>query len=285
MNLICLKKIIPHKILSLLSILRTKIYKILDSKKPYLNKINYLNFKVYYNRGNGLVSRLFFGNPDRVYERKMCQKITEELKQKKDKIFVDVGANIGLVSLYVLHNIPEVKIYAFEPGSNQNFLFNITIFANEIEEKISLYKKALDFENGQKKFVTHDEVNNCGDGFIDTKHISSGGSKTINVKTITLDDWWCDNGKPQLDVIKIDTEGAELRVLRGAKKVIGICKPVVFLEITKFNLSGYSYDHMDIYKWFVENDYKLFTLDGKECDKNNLDSFLLYEETFIARVK
>lgn len=281
--LIKLKKLLPEKFLLILRTWRQYLWFYFDSKKPYLNYIKYSGFNLYYNRGNALINRIRFGNTDRIYESFFCKKIVEELKNKKASIFVDIGSNIGLISLYVLSKLPNLKIYAFEPGLFQNFLFRITIIANQIAKRIELYNKAIDITPGIKKFVIHNDVNNSGDGFINTERC--GPVKMIDIETTTLDIWWNYNRKPFVDVIKIDTEGAELWILEGGKECIKACKPTIFLEISSLNLKNYPYKHMDIFDWFVSHDFELYTIYNTKCVRNEFDNIIVNEDSFIARPK
>lgn len=278
-----LKKIIPNKVLLLLNKIREKMWSFIDQKKPYLNFIKYSGFNLYYNRANGLINRIRFGNVDRVYERKLSDCIIDELKNKKNKTFIDVGANIGLISLRVLAKLQNVKIYAFEPGFNQNRLFGITIFSNQISNKIVLFNEALDKSSGVKNFASHNDINNSGDGFIDTER--GGNTNLIKVNTTTLDIWWEKNGKPSIDVVKIDTEGSELWILEGGEEFVKNCKPTIFLEISVLNLKNYPYKHFDVYDWLYKHDYELYTIDNKKCSRYDFDKIVINEDSFIARPK
>jgi hypothetical protein len=66
------------------------------------------------------------------------------------------------------------------------------------------------------------------------------------VETETLDSWWDRSGRPEVDVLKLDTEGSELLILRGACALIEHCRPVVFLEIHEQNLEPYPYGREDV---------------------------------------
>src|SRR4051812_1217277 len=114
-----LKKLVPSFALTGLRNARNALYRMSDLHKPFLNHMRYLGFDLYYSKGYGLVNRIRFGNPDRVYESHICKKLALELQGQKEKLFLDIGANIGLVSLYILRNVQDSKIYAFEPAPHQ----------------------------------------------------------------------------------------------------------------------------------------------------------------------
>lgn len=276
-----LKKIFPKSILTLARKTRNALYKISDEFKPYLNKIKYQNYYVYYTKGNGLIQRIRFGNTSRTYEEKLSNLIINELNKNKNYNFLDIGANIGLISLNIIAKINGIKIYAFEPGFKQYFLFKMTIFANRLENNIKLYNKAVSDKIDKIKFSIHNSINNSGDGIIDTKR--GGPTKEIEVDSITLDNWWIKNNKPIIKVIKIDTEDSELLILKGAEQFINNCKPTIFLEISLLNLKVYPYKPIDYLTWSKENNYQIFNEDWQKCDENNFQSYLEKNDLFIMK--
>lgn len=78
-------------------------------------------------------------------------------------------------------------------------------------------------------FCNHNSKHASGDGFKDTG--IARDYESVIVKTQRLDDWWIENDKPQIDLVKIDTEGAELFVLKGVKTVVETCRPNVYFEM------------------------------------------------------
>ena len=58
-------------------------------------------------------------------------------KQKGDNemMFLDIGANIGLVSAYVISRMPQITIHAFEPGLNQREFLVKTVENNSLKNK------------------------------------------------------------------------------------------------------------------------------------------------------
>jgi FkbM family methyltransferase len=69
------------------------------------------------------------------------------------------------------------------------------------------------------------------DGLRNTGRKKGGSAVTVPIST--LDAEWREVGKPNVSLIKIDVEGAELGVLRGGSECIGQCKPAILLEWTK----------------------------------------------------
>jgi FkbM family methyltransferase len=261
---------------------REKIYNILDARKPYLNKVRYCGFDLYYGKRSGIINRIRFGHRDRIYERALCDSIVKDLAQADNPVFLDIGANVGFISLYALSKTPGLTVYAFEPGLRQNTVLGITVFANHLEKCLVLSNQAVSDTIGTITFHEHiDEFESGGDGIIDTKR--GGATAALRVPTVTLDIWWQENNRLNINVIKIDTEGAELFILRGAETVIKICQPVIYLEISLLNLKNYPYSAEDIYQWLASHGYHLNTIDGRAVDLNNLNGLATVEDSFVAR--
>ena len=170
-------------------------------------------------------------------------------------------------------------VYAFEPGEHQAMLFEKTIKTNHlIEEKVILSNKALSKESGKALFAVHKTQDCSGDGLIDT--LRAGETKTTEIELITLDQWWQSVGCPLVDVMKIDTEGAELWILQGGKKMIETCKPKVLIEINATNLIPYHYSPSDILNWINNIGYSLQSLLGVPVNQDNILNLLLDSDSF-----
>ena len=263
-----IKSISPESIKKILRIIRSNLYILLDKHKPYLSKIRYCNYDLYYTKGAGLINRIRFGNPNRIYEPELINEIHKELRDKENPKILDIGTNIGLISLNLLDKVPNLTIYGFEPTPVAYKSLSVTIFANQLENRLILLNKAVDSTSGEITFYQHSEEDSSGDGFIDTKR-SSSSSKEIKVKTISLDDWWIENNKPKIDLIKIDIEGGELRAFKGANQLIDEIRPVIFMEISEENLRVYPYNAMDILEFFNNKKYKIIDDTNTICNKEN----------------
>ena len=213
-----------------------------DERLPHGRRsIRYHGYDVVYSRGNSLVERI---KTQGEYEPRVCQAIVHALEESETRTFVDIGANIGLVSLAVLAGVPDASVFAFEPGPHQHALLAETIRLNRLEDRLSLYPWALADKSGTATFAVHSTVHAAGDGLIDTGR--SGTARYVPVRTETLDHWWHDHARPPIAVAKIDVEGAELLTLRGADSVIRHCRPTIVLEISEDNLRLYPYGPEDV---------------------------------------
>jgi FkbM family methyltransferase len=246
--------------------------------KPFIQTKDYLGFKLFYSKGTSLIEMI--DKEELVYEPDTCHFLKKLMQGKSNPSFIDIGSNIGMISLYMLRNISNLTIYAFDPGQHQSELFRKTIVANKLNNRIKLFEIALNDKNGESNFCIHNSKHASGDGFKDTG--IAGNYEAVTVKTQRLDDWWIENDKPQIDLIKIDTEGAELFILKGAQIVFNTCKPNVYFEMHPSLYKAYDYSHIDIINFFNSINYVMYTLDETIVSATSAKSYLNTHANYYA---
>jgi len=138
---------------------------------------------------------------------------------KDSSIVVDVGANEGYYTMRMKKNNPDLKIYAFEPNPHAFKILDLNIEKNGLEG-VTTHNLALSDMNEDESFQLVDEITAIG-GFrifgyrpwLDVSRI-----KEIMVKSATMDETLGDID--HIDILKMDVEGAECRVLKGAEELL-----------------------------------------------------------------
>lgn len=135
--------------------------------------------------------------------------ITNEyyLKPSEKELFIiDCGANIGMSVLYFKRLFPNSRILAFEPNPYAFELLSKNIKANNVS-KVELYNVALYDKESEISFFIK---NNKGalDGSVNKER---GGSKELKVIAQKLSQYIINI--PEIDLIKIDVEGAEINII------------------------------------------------------------------------
>jgi len=241
-------------------------------------RFSYRGFSVRYGAGDALIDRVRAGA---LYEPEVTRALIRLLQGvDRDATMLDIGANIGLISLNILSLMPSTRIHAFEPGPRSAAYLRETLSLNSLHDRISLHPYALSNQAGSRAFAMHGRRHSSGDGFADTGR--AGGSRSITVQTTTLDGWWSENGCPEIHVIKVDTEGSELWVLEGARALIGELRPAIVLEINATNLQAYEHGPEAIERFFKEHRYRLTTLAGTPVPRGELERFLTVANDFVA---
>ena len=273
-----------NKCVKIVKKIRREAIHFIDEFKPFVRTVQYKGVRLYYSKGTSIVESNS-ANPVRfggTYEPLETAIIVETLNNNSSPIFVDIGANIGLISMNVLAEVPKVVIHAFEPGPHQYSLLEKTVKNNGLENRVSLYQKAIGTKNGKMNFYMHSKKHSSGDGFLDTKR--AGKTNVCSVDVTTLDTWWDAVGRPKVNTIKMDIEGAELFALKGAQTLMSRCRAVILLEIHPANLLPYPYSASDILAWLNEHEYHLKTISNEIVTFDNFSSVLKHETSFVATV-
>lgn len=151
------------------------------------------------------------------YELALSELIWRSLT-KNTEAFLDVGTNIGYFPLLALEKKEfQGKIHAFEPHPGLYQLAAENINLNKNSNRVEFHQIALSDSAGEARlFIPTDFKNN--EGIASLEKPRDGNSQEIVVKTKSLDEV-C--GHLRNIVAKIDTEGHEAAVLRGARSLLG----------------------------------------------------------------
>ena len=199
---------------------------------------------------------------DRIYHQK---KIFNHLKRLHISTAIDVGAHKGEFLNYLLTIKDIQEIHAFEPQKeifdvlNLNFGKNKKIFLNS--EGVSDINSTKEMNlNSLTSTSTFSTINKNSPWF-KFKNIvlnkKDSFQKKIEIKTIRLDDYFKVKDINKIDLLKIDTEGHELKVLNGAKKIFENNKiKYLLIEIHSSNMYK-DYRASDIYSFLKEKNFKL----------------------------
>lgn len=132
-----------------------------------------------------------------------------------ETVVADVGSYHGLFALIGANG---KKGYAFEIDSENAERIEKNIELNP-DKEVHLIKKAVWEEETNLDIQT---------GMEQESHIGEGGENKENIETVVLDDFFEDKEKP--DIIKIDVEGSEGQVLKGAESILENYHPILFIE-------------------------------------------------------
>ena len=147
--------------------------------------------------------------------------------------FIDAGANLGWFTLLASRAVgPTGRVVAFEPSRRIFDHLERHVALNALAN-VRLEPAALSDENGVATLSGISEQN-AGLGSILPPAAGSppGASAAETVKTVRLDDYLAEHDLGRIRLMKIDVEGAELKVLRGARKALeGMACDYVLVEV------------------------------------------------------
>lgn len=144
------------------------------------------------------------------YELGLTQRIAHQAAN--GGLLIDVGANMGYFSLLWASANRWSRVIAFEPAPRNIQLFQNNIVRNRLSDRITLVPKAVAEHPGNAMFEVGSPEQTGWGGLSDDPTVDR-----ISVPVVCLDD---ELGDTHIDVLKIDAEGADALVLRGAHRLL-----------------------------------------------------------------
>lgn len=146
---------------------------------------------------------------------------------KDGSIVIDAGANIGVFSIKVAHDFPHSTIYSFEPTMRtfETLKKNTAAYPN-----VSCFNLGLGDEIAEKKISIWDDFSGSNSiGHAQSTPSEFGEPDRMQPVNITTIDEFAKN-LPGVDFIKMDTEGYEAKILKGATETIKKWKPIIAMS-------------------------------------------------------
>lgn len=168
-----------------------------------------------------------------------------------EKVFFDVGANLGQTIKKMRKNYSTSKIYAFEPSKN---CFE-HLKKNFNDNNINLHNLAVGSNSGNFKFNEYSW--SALNSFLKRAYGTAKIIETYLVEVVTIDEFCKNNDISYINLLKTDTEGYELNVLKGASKMMEQNR-IQFVYVEVFfneNYVGQS-SFGDIYNFLLEKRFE-----------------------------
>jgi len=161
-------------------------------------------------------------------------------------VVLDIGANSGAFSLIAAVN-PNMHCFAFEPNPSAYDILRRNIALNNLEGNVEAFQLALAETSGTATLKV--PASGEQDGFAcigDPVRFTDWTEFEVPVSTV--DDFVKEQGIERVDLIKIDTEGCELFVLKGARSLIERWHPYILCECYELNTRQFGYHPSEISK-------------------------------------
>jgi FkbM family methyltransferase len=157
--------------------------------------------------------------------------------------FVDVGANLGYYSLGAGRRVGEEgRVFAFEPNPTTLARLRRNVALSQ-GGMIRVFDCALADAPGEA--VLHAPLEPAMHGHASLMNQDWAGNVKTTVPVRRLDDVLGET-LSRLDTIKIDAEGSELAVLRGAERLVRTFKPSILVELNRETAGSFGYTPLDI---------------------------------------
>lgn len=146
-------------------------------------------------------------------------------------VVLDVGSNTGFYALLAASVGPNVEVHAFEPNPEVFDLLTANLAHNPQGSRVRPVRLAADNAPGQAElFIPAQGIPDIvvGDASLN-KSFHAAWVESVTVSKTTLDDYT--RQLPRVDVLKIDVESVEDRVLAGARETLRRKRPIIFYEV------------------------------------------------------
>ena len=201
-------------------------------------------------------------------ERKISN--LKKLLSKKNSSFtvIDIGANIGSVSLLLAKILKNSKVFAIEPTNYAfNKLSNNLSLNKELKDKVFL--RQLFITNNKKPEKVWSSWNFDKSNNKHQKHL--GTLKEIKQNAyIKLDEFVKKENLDNIDFIKLDVDGYELDVLNSGEDFLIKNKPIIFIEIAPYLYPEFGYSCQELIEFIQKLNYRFLNENLKEVS-NILD--------------
>jgi FkbM family methyltransferase len=170
------------------------------------------------------------------------------------KHIVDIGANHGTWTRMALVFFPDAFYTLIEP---QGWLKDSIKDLTENNTKIKFHAVGAGAKPGIFKFTIADRDDSCSFKFTETEAKLSG-FKQIDIPVVTLNELLAEADLPDPDIIKIDAEGLDLEVLKGADNYFG--KTEIFLVEVAVVLKEFENSFLKMINFMDSKGYNLFDI-------------------------
>lgn len=172
--------------------------------------------------------------------------------------FVDIGANIGEF-LIDYSNHPKISwVSAFEPQAEQIKVLQKSIELNDFKKITIIAKPVADIT--KNILFNFNSKNSTASGITEDK------SKGTIVQSTSIDEYFKDKLDQEF-VFLIDTEGAELDIMRGGRNLIQKMNPLIIFEYNHVTKEHFTIDDVRLE---LGNNYEIYKLDSKGNLNTNL---------------
>lgn len=174
------------------------------------------------------------------YHDNMLRWFHARMKDAPAFTMLDVGASTGAYALMAAH-LPQMQAWAFEPFDEAYALLEANIRLNRLQDRVHAVPLAVGETFGEQEFYVCEPPEVAGLSQLGGKPRADKTYRTQRVVATTIDSYCAANFIARVDVLKIDTEGGELAVLRGAMDVLRRDHPLVIAEYAPTNADQYGY--------------------------------------------
>ncbi len=173
-------------------------------------------------------------------------------------VFVDVGANEGLYTLFAAKR--AATVLAIEPSSREFDRLRANLELNSFTN-VRARKLALSNHSGEGVLHVSGYEHEGQNTFGEFSYLGVESSEVEKVPLVRLDDLLNEEGLQKVDIIKLDIEGAEFLALDGARNTLTTSRPLLLLEIFDSALRRQGSSAAEVVALLKSFDYEIYVFD------------------------
>ena len=219
-------------------------------KNPKKVSRNSINWFLDLNEGIDLSIFLFGSSENKVL------KLKNILNQDDKLTFIDIGANIGSVSLPLAKEFKNSKIFSIEPTNYAFCKLKKNVSLNkELKKRIIINQNFITNKKQPSKVWSSWNLENKTN-----KHkVHQGSLKLIKKDSyISLEKFIIFKKINKVDFIKLDVDGFELEVLKSGENFLRKHKPIIFFELAPYLYQEFGYSCEDLVNFFKKFNYVFY---------------------------
>jgi len=171
--------------------------------------------------------------------------------------FLDVGANMGYYALALSTNNQNLKVEAFEPLEKMQEILRFNLKLNNLEKSINIHEYGLGNENFVTQIFVPKFTGSSGASLMKL-HPEEGEHAVQAVEIKRLDSLMFN--LENVDLIKIDVEGAEFSTIQGAINLINTNKPTIMVELLRKWMAPFGSTPQDVVTLLLSIGYEAYAV-------------------------
>jgi FkbM family methyltransferase len=224
----------------------------MNSVKPFDFQVNFYGLKYCGDLSRHIDWHVYFYG---AYEKQDLYLLRDLIKDISNPVFLDIGANVGMHSLYMSKYCQE--IHAFEPLPSVLGLFREKTAMNDLQN-IHVHEIALGDEDKELEFYAP-AGRNVGSGSFISEHEKDNNRPFGKIRVYKGDEYLEGLKLKNIDLVKIDVEGFEKYVLKGMQNTIRQYRPAIVMEFHQSTFD--SFVSANEFTALIPDDYEFYKID------------------------
>ena len=181
--------------------------------------------------------------------------ILSRLRIKEDGLIVNIGANIGLMAVYLAKQFPRSSVVAIEPNPDTFELLRQNVSHNDLTSSIECVSVCIGDQEGMVDLsIIEGKPEYSSVGGVVHSAVSNVVQRNVRVPITTLGNVVAER---PISLLFIDVEGAEELVLRGAREILARDKPILYFECADSLLAKFGHSAASIETLLAEFGYSI----------------------------